>query len=186
MVTLLLGIGNTLRCDEGVGIHAMRLFEQRVAELDCPPQDLLFIDGGTLSFTLAHYIEDSDNLIVFDAAELRSAPGSVALFVGREMDDYLGKVKRSAHEVGLLDLMDIARLTESLPVNRALVGIQPHSLDWDMNLSEAASAALPDAVNAAQTCLNQWLYKDESSAGRTVSESNRHRSHGKHESVGYF
>ena len=108
--TLILGIGNTLLCDEGAGIHALQLFESRYP--DAP--GLVYVDGGTLSFTLATYFEDCDHLVVFDAAELGAAAGSVAVLVGDAMDRFLGAARRSPHEVGLLDLFDIARLTGSL------------------------------------------------------------------------
>jgi len=118
--TLILGIGNTLLSDEGAGIHAMQKLQSDYPEL----QNVTFVDGGTLSFTLAAYLQDCSNIIVLDAAELNSLPGTVRTMVGAEMDEFLGAARRSPHEVGLLDLFDIARLAESLPVKRALIGIQ--------------------------------------------------------------
>ncbi len=111
--------------------------------------NLTYIDGGTLSFTLAAYIEDCDNLIVFDAAELKAPAGTVRTMAGTEMDTFLGAARRSPHEVGLLDLFDIARLTESLPVKRALIGIQPASIEWGMSPTPAVARALPVAVEQA-------------------------------------
>ena len=150
--TLILGIGNTLLSDEGAGIHALNLTRSEYADIP----NLTFVDGGTLSFTLARWIEDCDNLIVFDAAELRMAPGSLRTFVGKAMDDFLGAAKRSAHEVGLMDLMHIARLTNHLPVNRALIGIQPETLDWGMQPSQPVHRALPIAVNEAVKLIKTW------------------------------
>lgn len=150
--TLLLGIGNTLLSDEGAGIHALNLFQSYHPDLP----NLTYIDGGTLSFTLAAYIEDCDNLIVFDAAELKAPAGTVRAMVGREMDEFLGAARRSPHEVGLLDLFDIARLTESLPVKRALIGIQPQHIGWGMSPTEAVDSALPGAVNKAEELLVRW------------------------------
>ena len=122
--TLILGIGNTLLSDEGAGIHVLNKLQKEHPDL----QNTTFIDGGTLSFTLAIYLQDCSNVIVLDAAEFKAPPGTVRTLVGAEMDKFLGAARRSPHEVGLLDLFDIARLTESLPVNRALVGIQPKSI----------------------------------------------------------
>lgn len=150
--TLILGIGNTLLSDEGAGIHALNLLQ-----LYHPDQpDLTFIDGGTLSFTLAAYIEDCDSLIVFDAAELKAPAGTVRAMVGQEMDAFLGAARRSPHEVGLLDLFDIARLTESLPVNRALIGIQPEHIGWGMSPTDPVRKGLPVAVRKAEELLVQW------------------------------
>ena len=150
--TLVLGIGNTLLTDEGAGIHALNLFQsyQPVAS------SLIYIDGGTLSFTLAAYIEDCNNLIVFDAAELKAPAGTVRAMVGQDMDTFLGAARRSPHEVGLLDLFDIARLTESLPIKRALIGIQPRTIEWGMSPTRPVEQGLPLAVDEAERLLVSW------------------------------
>ena len=156
--TLILGIGNTLLCDEGAGIHALNLFQTSHPGIP----NLTLIDGGTLSFTLATYIEDCDHLIVFDAAELKSPAGTVKALVGKDMDRFLGAARRSPHEVGLLDLFDIARLTGCLPVQRALVGIQPEKIDWAMSPTDAVERALPTAVKHAFELLIKWNLVPES------------------------
>ncbi len=150
--TLILGIGNTLLSDEGAGIHALNHLQSQHPDIP----DLNFIDGGTLSFTLAVWIEDCANLIVFDATELKQAAGTVNTFVGGAMDEFLGSTKRSAHEVGLIDLMDIARLTDHLPENRALIGIQPDKMGWGMQPTLVVRNALDEAVNEAVKLINQW------------------------------
>ena len=150
--TLLLGIGNTLLSDEGAGIHALNLFQSYHPGLP----NLTYIDGGTLSFTLAAFIEDCDNLIVFDAAELKAPAGTVRAMVGPDMDAFLGAARRSPHEVGLLDLFDIARLTEALPGNRALIGIQPLHIGWGMSPTDPVGKALRGAVHLAEKLLVQW------------------------------
>ncbi len=150
--TLILGVGNTLLTDEGAGIHALNYLQSKYPDIP----NLNFIDGGTLSFTLAVWIEDCTNLIVFDATELHQPAGTVKTFVGAAMDDFLGTTKRSAHEVGLLDLMDIARLTEHLPENRALIGIQPEVMEWGMEPSEPVRNALDTAANEAVALIKLW------------------------------
>ena len=150
--TLILGIGNSLLSDEGAGIHALNLIKSEYTDIP----NLTFLDGGTLSFTLASWIEDCDSLVVFDAAELGMPPGSVRTFVGPAMDAFLGAAKRSAHEVGLMDLMDIARIMDSLPVNRALIGIQPEHMDWGMQPTQAVHRALPVAVSEAVKLIDTW------------------------------
>ena len=150
--TLILGIGNTLLSDEGAGVHALNLLQSSHPDL----QNLTYIDGGTLSFTLAAYIEDCDNLVVFDAAELKAPPGTVRTMAGGAMDVFLGAARRSPHEVSLLDLFDIARLTECLPENRALIGIQPGSIEWGMSPTPAVAKGLPVAVEHAVDLLGQW------------------------------
>lgn len=150
--TLILGIGNTLLSDEGAGIHALNYLLSEYPHIP----DLTFLDGGTLSFTLATWIEDCTNLIVFDAAELHQPAGTVNTFVGTAMDEFLGTARHSPHEVGLLDLMDIARITDHLPENRALIGIQPEFMDWGMKPTVSVENALDTAASEAVTLIKKW------------------------------
>ena len=152
MKTTILGIGNSLLRDEGIGIHVLKALKAQLPEDDA----LSLIDGGTLSFTLATEIETSDRLVVIDAAQLGDVPGTVRCFIGDEMDNFLGSCKRSVHEVGLLDLFDIERLTQTLPGQRALVGIQPASVDWGEEPTEPVAAAIPVAVQKVCELLELW------------------------------
>ncbi|MHC4221590.1 MAG: HyaD/HybD family hydrogenase maturation endopeptidase [Planctomycetota bacterium] len=150
--TLIIGIGNSLLSDEGAGIHALYHLQSKYPDIP----NLTFLDGGTLGFTLATWIEDCANLIVFDAAELHQPSGSVKTFVGSAMDEYLGSSKRSAHEVGLLDLIHIARITNHLPKNRALIGIQPKAVDWGMEPTASVRSALNQATIQAVALITHW------------------------------
>lgn len=150
--TLVLGIGNTLLTDEGVGVHVIEHLRSRYPDLE----GVTWMDGGTLSFTLAVSIEESDQLVVVDAAQLGTEPGTVRVFTGEEMDRFLGSAKRSVHEVGLLDLMDIARLTGALPEHRALVGIQPASLEWGDTPEGPVADAIPVAAGEVMSLLEGW------------------------------
>jgi hydrogenase maturation protease len=151
--TLILGLGNTLLADEGIGIHALYALQSLHADL----ADVEFLDGGTLSFTLAGPIEDADRLIVIDAAQLYAEPGTVQVFVDDDMDRYLGSNnQRSVHEVGLIDLMIIARLTYHLPQRRALIGIQPRDIDWGDQPSAPVAAAIPKVCDLARELIRSW------------------------------
>lgn len=151
--TLVLGIGNILLSDEGAGIHALSYFEKHFAHLH---PECILLDGGTLSFTLAADIENASRLIVFDAAQLKDQAGTVRCMEGEAMDSFLAKGGRSVHEVGLMDLMDIARLVERLPLKRALVGVQPLVLTWGEEVSEALKPAIPVAAELAHSLIQQW------------------------------
>lgn len=153
MDTLVLGIGNTLLSDDGVGVHAVHYLRGHHADLP----DTEYLDGGTLSFTLAASIGQADNLIIIDAAQLNVAPGGVYTFVGSEMDAFLNRhTKCSVHEVSLVDLMNIARLTDQLPQKRALIGIQPENLDWGEFPSAVVQAAIPVAVSKTVDLIGEW------------------------------
>lgn len=150
--TLVLGIGNVLLSDDGAGV---RLAERLRRE--CAAEDATFVDGGTLSFSLLAYIESTDSLLVLDAADLKSRAGSVALFEGTGMDRFLGSVRRrTVHEVGLIELLDMARLQGCLPHQRALLCIQPDRIDWSETLSPAVAAAIPEAARQALALLQKW------------------------------
>jgi hydrogenase maturation protease len=152
MHTLVLAIGNTLLSDEGIGIHVLDYLRAHHP----PPAGVEYLDGGTLSFTLAASIEEADNLIVVDAARLGAAPGSVKQFVDAEMDHFLGTSKRSVHEVGLIDLLTAARLTERLPTRRALVGVEPEKLDWGENPTDRVAQAIPRAAAMVAALISAW------------------------------
>jgi hydrogenase maturation protease len=150
--TLVLGIGNTLLSDEGVGVHMLDWLGENHPDL--PNVD--YLDGGTLSFTLAGWIEDADQLVVIDAAQLDSVPGTVQVFEGEAMDRFAGRTKRSVHEVSLGDLLAIAHLTDTIPRHRALVAIQPQEIDWGSRLSDAVELALPVAAEKVAMLVNRW------------------------------
>jgi hydrogenase maturation protease len=151
--TLILGIGNTLLQDEGAGVHAIRMLAEQTAQRD----DIELMDGGTLSFSLAGAIEDAEQLIVIDSAQYDGAPGTTRLFVGEQMDEFIGgNRKLSVHEVSLIDLMMIARLADQLPRQRALIGIQPQTIDWGETPSPPVAAAIRRACDQAMQLVTEW------------------------------
>ena len=150
--SLILGIGNTLLSDEGVGVRALQYIYEQHPYLT----DVRYVDGGTLSFTLACEIADADNFIAIDAARLDAAPGTVRCFQGTAMDKFLGSKGCSVHEVGLLDLIDIAYLEEYLPRQRALIGIQPKKIDWGDSLTSSVTQSLPIVADHVLRQLRCW------------------------------
>lgn len=157
MKTLVLGIGNTLLTDEGVGIHVLQALEPRLAHL----RDVNLLDGGTLSFTLAGPIEEADALIVVDAANIKKSPGEWALLEGGEMDAFLMSNRKSTvHEVGLTDLRAIAILAGHWPERRAMLAIQPDVIDWGETPTPAVAAAIPPVCAAIQNLIQEWQHVD--------------------------
>lgn len=155
MKTLVLGIGNTLLTDEGIGIHVLQALEPELANWP----DVTLLDGGTLSFTLAGPIEEADALIVVDAANIRSKPGDWALLEGEEMDAFLmGNRKASVHEVGLTDLRAIALLTGHWPDKRAMLAIRPGLVDWGEQPTPAVAAAISPACAAIRDLIREWQH----------------------------
>lgn len=148
----MLGIGNTLFSDEGIGVHVVRRLRERAGDMP----DVTLLDGGTLSFTLAESIAAADNLIVVDAARMGEEPGTLQCLQDEEMDLYLLGGGKSVHEVGLGDLMDIARLSDTLPHRRALLAIEPEKVDWGDAPTPTVAAAIEPAVEMALGLLEDW------------------------------
>lgn len=150
--TLILGIGNNLLTDEGVGVHVVEYLALHHADV----ADVTYLDGGTLSFTLAGLIAEHTNLIVIDAARFGEPPGTVQCLEGEAMDRYLAGNRQSVHEVGLMDLFDIARLTDTFPKQRALIGVEPEELGWGDRPSARVAPAVPQAASLALDLLTRW------------------------------
>ncbi|HBU30573.1 MAG: peptidase M52 [Thiobacillus sp. GWE1_62_9] len=155
MKTLVLGIGNTLLTDEGIGIHVLQALEPELANWP----DVTLLDGGTLSFTLAGPIEEADALIVVDAANIKNKAGEWALLEGEEMDAFLmSNRKASVHEVGLTDLRAIALLAGHWPEKRAMLAIRPDVVDWGEQPTPAVAAAIPPACAAIRDLIREWQH----------------------------
>lgn len=157
-----LGIGNVLLGDEGVGIHVIRYLR------DCPESSakLAIVDGGTLSFNLLPVIETAASLIVIDAAMIGGEAGAVRCLVGDELDAFLGTSKHTAHEIGLKELFDMARMEDLLPRRRALVGVHPQNVDWGEGLSDRVATAVPLAAGLVLRLARKWVCADQLAALR--------------------
>jgi len=139
----IVGIGNTLLGDDGVGPRVVEMLAPRLGD----DPDIALIDGGTLGFALTGWLEDADCLIVVDAAKHGRAPGELAIFEDEAMDVFIARRGRSVHEVGLADALDMARLGGRLPARRILIGIEPETVDWGDQLSAPVAAAARRAVS---------------------------------------
>mgnify|MGYP006227235479 CR=1 FL=1 len=91
-----------------------------------------------------------------DAARMDQVPGTLKVFMDEEMDAYLTGNRSSVHEVSLTDLMDIARLSETLPISRCLIGIEPEVLDWGEKPSETVEPAIEDGIREISSILRAW------------------------------
>lgn len=152
MLPLVLGFGNVLLSDDGAGVKMMESLSSELGG-----HTALFVDGGTMSFSLLPYVESCASMLVIDAANLNSEPGSVCLFEGVAMDEFLRCTRRrTVHEIGLIDLMDMARLQDCLPDKRALLCIQPLHIHWSEQLSDPVSRALSKGVRLGAELLQRW------------------------------
>lgn len=153
---LVIGVGNPLMSDDGVGQRLLEALAARPPALD----GVEYLDAGTLGFMLLPHVEQCNALLALDAANLGAEPGAVKVFEGEALDAFVRTPRCSVHELGLRDLLDAARLTDSLPGRRALVGVQPGQLGWGTALSAPVAAAVPAATDAARQLLEAWLAAD--------------------------
>lgn len=149
---LVVGIGNTLMGDEGIGVHALEYLRRTTH----PASGLNCLDGGTYSFELLNPITRSHRFIALDAARLEAPPGTIRILEGEEMDLFLRASGRSAHEVGLADLLDMARMLDQLPPRRALVAIGMEHPRWGGQPTPALLDSLPRVAHAVQTLVERW------------------------------
>jgi hydrogenase maturation protease len=147
-----LGVGNLLRTDEGVGVHAVRALEERHRE-DMPDVD--FLDGGTLGLNLLPYIEDASALLILDAVDYGSPPGTVIELAEDTIPQFAG-IKLSEHQVTLQEVLGLARIRGRYPPKMLLIGMQPADLGTGDTLSPVASAALPEMLARAEKVLVEW------------------------------
>lgn len=157
---LVLGVGNLLLKDEGVGVHVA----QAVARAAETPEGALppgtrVMDGGTLGLDLLPIVEDAVTVVIVDAANLHREPGTVVVLRGDELVGVLGG-HTSAHQVGISDVLGAARLAGTLPARISLVAIEPADISPGLDLSPAVAASLPMAIE--RTVREAWaLYRDD-------------------------
>lgn len=143
---LVLGVGNVLLRDEGVGVAVSDRLGEDPAGL---PVGTRVVDGGTLGLDLLPLIGDAGSLVLIDAVDLGREPGAIAVLRDDEIHAALaGHV--SPHQVGIGDLIAAARLMGSLPARVSLIGIQPGSISIGLDLTDEVAAAVPRAVELAR------------------------------------
>lgn len=155
--TVVLGIGNPLMGDDGIGITIVQRLLNREEVSPFAQGKVEILDGGTLGYLLIDRLAGVSELVVVDAANMGTDAGAVRVFEDGDMDDFLASNRKSSvHEVGLIDLLEMLALMGQLPQRRALVGIQPEIVDWQTDLSPAVAASLPRAEAAVMEVVSAW------------------------------
>ncbi len=151
MKTLVLGLGNILLSDEGVGIHVVRLLRERYEF----PQEVEVMDGGTLGLDLLPYVEDAQRLLIVDAVQMDAPPGTVLRLEGEEVMAIF-RMQISPHQMGVHDLLAAARLLDRYPDQVVLWGVQPAVLDVGLELSPSVAAQVETLAHNVLAELQQW------------------------------
>ena len=149
--TLILGLGNLLRQDEGLGVRAIELLRAGFIL----PDTLQTLDGGTLGLSLLPYLKEAKRLLILDAVDSGQLPGKLIRLEGEAIPIALS-LKMSMHQVGLQDLLAAGSFAEALPERIVLWGIQPQHMDWGIGLTPPVEAALESLVCAAVKELQAW------------------------------
>lgn len=149
--TLILGLGNILLGDEGVGVRVV----ERLSTLYQFPEGTQVLDGGTLALDLLPYVEDADRLVVIDAVDMRAESGTVVRITDDEVPVFLS-VKVSPHQMGLADILSAARLRGLSPGELVLWGVQPGVIDTTLDLSPSVAAQVDVLVDGVLADLSRW------------------------------
>ena len=138
--TVILGVGNLLLSDEGVGVHIAQKLLQ--AEM---PEGVAVVEGGTDGFRLLNIITEADRLIIIDAVKGGLEPGSIYRFDINDVKNVQPGFKTSVHQIGILEVIDLAGLIGKEPTT-TVIGIEPKSLAMGMDLSPEVKKKIPKVI----------------------------------------
>jgi hydrogenase maturation protease len=140
--TLVLGLGNPVMGDDGVGIAALQRLRD---EYEFPP-GVELVDGGTWGMNLLHLVEAADRLILLDAINSNSPPGTLTVLRRDELPRYFA-LKLSPHQIDLREVLALAEWRGALPFDLVAIGIQPARVEMGVGLSPVVEAGLTKLVD---------------------------------------
>ncbi len=138
--TMVLGVGNLLLSDEGVGVHVVK----RLMGMELP-SGVEVIDGGVSGLGLVDVVTGSDRLIVIDAVRAGGPPGSIYQFGIESLTKYPNTYKMSVHEIGVVEVLRLSSLVGKTP-KTTIIGIEPKSLEMGLDLSPEIEAKVPRII----------------------------------------
>jgi hydrogenase maturation protease len=149
--TLILGVGNLLMSDEGVGVHVI---QRLVADYQLP-KDVQVLDGGTLGMDLLYYLEGVENLLLIDAVQARKDPGTLVRLEGDEVPAFMS-LKISPHQMGVPDMLAAAHLMDVYPQRIVLWGVQPELMEIGLELSPTVESKVDTIIENVLEQLQAW------------------------------
>ncbi|NVN90871.1 MAG: HyaD/HybD family hydrogenase maturation endopeptidase [Desulfuromonadales bacterium] len=151
MSVLVLGIGNLIMTDDGIGVRVV----QQLAKHYRIPEGVELLEGGTLGLNLLSDLKGVERLLVVDALETGQLPGTLQRLEGDEIP-LAFETRLSPHELGLKDLLTVAAMLGDSPQEVVLWGIQPERLDLGEDLSASVAARLDDLTDRVADELRRW------------------------------
>lgn len=150
---IVMGLGNTLNKDEGLGVYALELLEKQLAGR---APDVEFLDGGALGLNLLPWVEEATHLLVLDSMVSRfSLPGQVMELPKDEIPLYRN-IKMSDHQITFQEVLGIAKFRELFPEYLHLVGAQPVDMSIGYGVSPEIEKIMPEILGRAERVLNEW------------------------------
>jgi hydrogenase maturation protease len=151
---LVLGIGNILLSDEGVGVKVVEELDRRY---QFPPA-VEVVDGGTSGMELLSRLDNKEHLILIDAVKSGHPPGTAVRVEGDDVPTtFMERI--TPHQLGISDLLATARLTDDLPAKMVLFGIEPKALDLGLCLSPEVENSLDTIIDAVIDELRNFGYE---------------------------
>ena len=148
---LILGIGNLVMSDDGVGVKVVQKLQREYLL----PDFVDIMDGGTLGLDILPRLEGIERLIVVDAIETGDIPGTLVRLVGDEIPLAL-ETKVSPHQMGLKDLLTVSLLMGHAPREMVLIGVQPGSIEMDTELTPEVGVQVDTMLDLILKELNEW------------------------------
>jgi hydrogenase maturation protease len=145
---VVLGIGNTILSDEGVGVHAA---EALLEQYDLPA-DVEVIDGGTAGMELLEPLSNLDLLVVLDAVKRGQPPGSIVKLAGAEVPVFF-RSKLSPHQISICDVLASLEFIGDKPKDMVLIGVEPASLELGLEMTPVIGSRVPYMVELAVAAL---------------------------------
>jgi hydrogenase maturation protease len=151
---VILGIGNLLLSDEGVGVHvANRLLEMEL------PAGVRVIEGGTDGFRLMNVVTGADRVVVVDAIKGGGEPGSIYRFDIEDAPSSPDTFKTSVHQIGILEVIHFSEFLGKTP-QATIIGVEPKSMEMSMDLSPEVEAKVPRVIELVLEEVNKYLSED--------------------------
>lgn len=148
---VLLGVGNILLTDEGLGVHVVNDLERNYTFVPA----ISIIDGGTMGMELLTYMRGMKKILLVDAINGGEVPGTVYEFPHKELEEYFME-HISVHEVGMQDILRIRAIQEDPLEDAVVIGVEPLSLEVGFEPSEPVAKALPDVKERVLRTLESW------------------------------
>ncbi|CAM3205854.1 Ni/Fe-hydrogenase, b-type cytochrome subunit [Sporolactobacillus spathodeae] len=146
-----LGIGNTLYSDDGLGLEALPELQKALADFE----NIEIVDGSTEGMQLLGPVEATNRLIVVDAINADTEPGTVIELTKEEIPSFNG-IKMSVHQIGFQEVISAAQLRDRLPEKMVMIGLQPASLELNTELTDKIHQSLPELVQRVRHQIENW------------------------------